>query len=59
MFFELPVSSVRVVLSRWISAAAYHFRFIDRIVAKAEGLSDGLVVSDLEHRRCVADLCTF
>ena len=53
--FMLPL--VEYCSPAWMSVAAYHPHFIDRVVSKAVGLSDGLVVCDLEHRLCVSALC--
>ena len=58
---ELPASCARVQYCSPVSmsSAASHFRFFDRVESKAVRLSDGLVVCDLEHRRCVVALCMF
>ena len=43
----------------WMSAAASYLCFLGCVVSKAVGLTDGLVVCDLKHRRRVAALCMF
>ena len=43
----------------WMSAAPSHILHLDQVVSKEARLSDGLVVSDLIHRRRVAVLCMF
>ena len=43
----------------WIYVTASHLCLLDRVVSKAVGLSDGLVVCDLKHSRRVAALRMF
>ena len=42
-----------------MSAASSHLGLLYRVVSKTVRLSDGLVASDLKHRRRVAALCMF
>ena len=42
-----------------MSAAASRLGCLDRVVSRADRLSHGLIVCELEHRRCVAALCMF
>ena len=42
-----------------MSTAVFHLRLLDYVVSKAKRLSDGLMVCDLEHRRCFAALRMF
>ena len=54
---ELP--ELEYYSSFWKSAAASNLGLLDRVGSKAVKLSDGLVVSDLEHRYNVATVCMF
>ena len=55
--FVLPV--LEYCSPVWMSATASHLRLLDRVVSKADRVSDGLVVCDEEHRRRIAVLCLY